>query len=46
MKLLKISFFVFILSLFNLVSALEAPTNIILDKALENSLEISWDSAT
>jgi len=46
MKLLKISFFIFVLSLFNLVSALDAPTNIILDKAGENGLEISWDSVT
>jgi hypothetical protein len=33
MKILKISFFIFILGLFDLALALEAPTNVVLDRA-------------
>ena len=46
MKILKISFFVMVLGFFNLVSALEAPENVVLDKAWENDLEISWNTAS
>lgn len=46
MKLLKISIFVLIISLFNWVIAIGSPTNVVLDKSLENWLEISWDAAS
>ena len=43
MQILKISFFILFLSIFNFAFALEAPQNIVLDKATNNFLEISWD---
>ena len=45
MNLLKISFTLLCLGLFNFVSALEAPSNINLDVATSNSLGIYWDNA-
>jgi hypothetical protein len=46
MRLLKISFFVVILAIFNSTFALDAPKNITLDKAYEDKLEIFWDTAS
>ena len=42
-KIFKISFFVLLISFINFVFALEAPQNIVLEKATDNSLELSWD---
>lgn len=42
-KLFKIIIFLSFIFSFNLVSALEAPFNITLDKAWEDTLEISWE---
>jgi len=42
-KKIKLAIFIFLLSIFNVSLALEAPSNIKLDKAWEDFLEISWD---
>jgi len=43
MKALKIIFTLFILFWFNLAFWLDAPQNIVLEKATDNSLDLSWD---
>jgi len=43
MNLLKISFSILLLSLTSFVFWLEAPQNIVLEKATDSSLELSWD---